>query len=136
MNPPIEISATLPEGQSSVLPVLHGVLCDCGGWILNRGFIGPGIARFVFEFPRDICVEIYSALVSLGFELTPASHRTLTELCRCTPYLFDLPSRTITAVDQTSLDESTRYVCSLEIVKAELCIQFIPPASTGAGVGD
>jgi hypothetical protein len=131
MKPSIEITAMLPEGQSPVLPMLHGVLCDCGGWILNRGFIEPAIARFIFEFPRDICVEIYSALVSLGLELTAASHRTLTELCRCTPYLFDLPSRTVVAVDEASLDESTRYICSLEIVRAELSIQFVPRQGSG-----
>lgn len=125
MNAPLEIAATLPQGQSLVLPVLHGLICDCGGWILNRGLVEPGLAHFVFEFPRDICVEIYSAIVSTGLELTAGSHRALTELCRCTPYLFDVPSRTVTAVDQSSLDESTRYICSLEIIKAELNIQFI-----------
>jgi hypothetical protein len=136
MNSPIEIAATLPQGQSLVLPMLHGIICDSGGWILNRGVVEPGLARFVFEFPRDICVEIYSAIVSLGLDLTPSSHRTLTDLCRCTPYLFDVSSRTITAVDEASLDESTRYICSLEIVKAELSIQFVPQTGQAEGKSD
>lgn len=124
MKPAVELSASVPQGQSGVLPMLHGILCDCGGWILQRGVLQPKLVRFVFEFPRDICVEIYSALVSLGLELTPESHRKLAELCRCTPFLFDLSSRTVRAADAASLDESTRYICSLEIVRVELFLQL------------
>lgn len=131
MNSVVELAALLPEGQWQVLSTLHGVISDCGGWVLNRGSTQPGLVRFVFEFPRDIGVEIYSALVSLGLDLSASSHRVLAELCRCTPYLFDLPSRTILAVDSASLDESTKYLCSLEIIKVELYVQFTKQALDG-----
>ena len=125
MVSPIAIKALLLDGQTLVLPTLHGLIYDCGGWVVSRDDLGPSMACFVFEFPRDICVEIYSALVSSGLELDPPSHRTLEELCRCTPCLFDLPSRTIRTIDNDSLDESTQYICSLEIVQAEMLVEFV-----------
>ena len=64
----------LPEDQSLVVPRLSGLIPDCGAWIRSRSYVEPGTARFVFEFPRDICVEIYSALVSVGLQLAASSH--------------------------------------------------------------
>src|SRR5580692_12358325 len=119
------LTALLHEGQSMVVPHLSGVIPDCGGWIRSRSYVQPGTARFVFEFPRDICIEIYSALVSVGLQLTPASHLLLTELCRCTPHVFDLSSRKLPAVDEETLDAATRYICSLEIIKVQLQIWMV-----------
>lgn len=119
------LTALLPEDQSLVVPRLSGVIPDCGAWIRSRSYVEPGTARFVFEFPRDICVEIYSALVSVGLQLTAASHLLLTELCRCTPNLFDLSSRQLPALDGETLDAATRYICSLEIIKVQLQIWMV-----------
>ncbi len=124
MNTIFELAASLPEGHFQVLPMLHDVLGDCGGWIISRGCVEPGLVRVIFEFPRDICVDIYSTLVSLGLELSSYSHRLLAELCRCTPHLFKPPLDGVTAVDPISLDRSTRYICSLEIIKVELYVRF------------
>ena len=119
------LTALLPEDQSTVVPRLSGIIPDCGAWIRSRSYIEPGTARFVFEFPRDICLEIYSALVSVGLQLTTTSHLLLTELCRCTPHLFDPSSRHIPAVDGATLDAATRYICSLEIIKVQLQIWMV-----------
>jgi hypothetical protein len=119
------LTALLPEDQSLVIPRLSGIIPDCGAWIRSRSYVESGTARFVFEFPRDICVEIYSALVSVGLQLTAASHLLLTELCRCTPHLFDPSSRKIPAVDGATLDAATRYICSLEIIKVQLQIWMV-----------
>jgi hypothetical protein len=119
------LTALLPEDQSMVVPRLSGVIPDCGAWIRSRSYIEPGTARLVFEFPRDICVEIYSALVSVGLHLTAASHSVLTELCRCTPNVFDLASRALPAMDVATLDDATRYICSLEIIKVQLQIWMV-----------
>ena len=115
----------LPEDQLLVVPRLSGLIPDCGAWFLSRSYVAPGTARLVFEFPRDICVEIYSALVSLGLEFTASSHALLTELCRCTPYVFDLPSRKLPAADGASLEAATRYICSLEIIKVQFQIWMV-----------
>jgi hypothetical protein len=119
------LTALLPEEQSMVVPRLSGIIPDCGAWIRSRSYVAPGTARFVFEFPRDICVEIYSALVSVGLQLTARSHSMLTELCRCTPHVFDLSSRQLPAVDVATLDAATRYICSLEIIKVQLQIWMV-----------
>ena len=122
------LTALLPEEQSMAVPRLSGIIPDCGAWIRSRSYVQPGAARFVFEFPRDICIEIYSALVSVGLQLTPASHQLLTELCRCTPHVFDLSSRNLPAVDVATLDAATRYICSLEIIKVQLQIWMVNEA--------
>jgi hypothetical protein len=119
------LTALLPEDQSLVVPRLSGLIPDCGAWIRSRSYVEPGTARLVFEFPRDICVEIYSALVSVGLQLTATSHLLLTELCRCTPHLFDPSSRKLPAVDGATLDAATRYICSLEIIKVQLQIWMV-----------
>ena len=119
------LTALLGEDQSTVVPRLSGIIPDCGAWIRSRSYVEPGTARFVFEFPRDICIEIYSALVSVGLQLTAASHNLLTELCRCTPNVFDLSSRTLPAVDGETLMLRTRYICSLEIIKVQLQIWMV-----------
>jgi hypothetical protein len=119
------LTALLPEDETTVVPRLSGVIPDCGAWIRSRSYVQPGTARFVFEFPRDICVEIYSALVSVGLQLTAPSHSVLTELCRCTPHIFDLSSRELPAVNAAALDAATRYICSLEIIKVQLQIWMV-----------
>ena len=119
------LTALLQDDKSTVVPQLSGLIPDCGGWIRSRSYVEPGTARFVFEFPRDICVEIYSALVSVGLQLTTSSHAILTELCRCTPHVFDMASRALPAMDVATLDAATRYICSLEIIKVQLQIWMV-----------
>ncbi|MGC2401368.1 MAG: hypothetical protein WA510_16350 [Acidobacteriaceae bacterium] len=119
------LTALLPKDQTTVLPQLNGIIPDCGAWIRSRSFLEPGTARLVFEFPRDVCVEIYSALVSVGLQLTASSHSLLTELCRCTPNVFDMPARPLPAADVATLDAATRYICSLEIIKVQLQIWMV-----------
>jgi hypothetical protein len=119
------LTALVPKNQTTILPRLNGIIPDCGAWIRSRSYAEPGVARLVFEFPRDICIEIYSALVSVGLQLTAASHRALTEMCRCTPHIFDMPARPLLASDVATLDAATRYICSLEIVKVQLQIWMV-----------
>ena len=119
-----------------VVPQLSGVIPDCGAWIRSRSYVAPGTTRLVFEFPRDVCIEIYSALVSVGLQLTAASHLLMTELCRCTPNVFDLSSRKLPAVDVATLDVATRYICSLEIIKVQLQIWMVNEKELETQLGD
>lgn len=130
------LTALLHEDQLMVVPRLSGLIPDCGAWIRSRSYVEPGTARLVFEFPRDICVEIYSALVSVGLQLTAASHSALTELCRCTPHVFELASRTLPAVDGPTLDAATRYICSLEIVRVQLQIWMVKDEELQIQIGE
>ena len=120
----VEIHAIAEPEQTQVLWRLHRTVAESGGWVLHRVCARRGLARMVFEFPRDICIDVYAAMVSLGLELSTASHRLMADLCLCTPYLFDLSSRSITVEDDASLDKATRYICSLEFVEIDLAISF------------
>jgi hypothetical protein len=124
-NNTIELESSLPRRQILALPTLHGMIYDCGGWVISRDELRSNLSCLLFEFPRDVCVEIYSALVSVGLEMTAASHQALTELCRCTPYLFDISSHTVKAVDHSTLVAATDYISTLEIVHAQLMVQFV-----------
>jgi hypothetical protein len=129
------LTALIPEDQSMVLPRLSGLIPACGAWIRSRSYVERGTARFVFEFPRDICIEIYSALVSVGLHLTTASHSVLTELCRCTPNVFDLASREM-PVDLATLEAATRYICSLKIIRVQLQIWMVKEEELQTQLGE
>jgi hypothetical protein len=130
------LTALLPEDQVLVISRLSGLIPDCGAWIRSRSYVDRGTARFVFEFPRDICVEIYGVLVSVGLQLTAASHLLLTELCRCTPHVFDSSARKLCAVDGATLDAATRYICSLEIIKVQLQIWMVKEEELETQLGE
>lgn len=120
----VEIHAIAESEQTQVLWRLHRTVAEHGGWVLHRVCARRGLARMVFEFPRDICVDVYAAMVSLGLELSTSSHRLMADLCLRTPYLFDLSSRSIPVEDNASLDKATRYICSLEFVEVDLAVSF------------
>jgi hypothetical protein len=124
MNSSIFLSAHLPRARARLLPRLNGVICSAGGWVLSRSYFEARAASVVFEFPRELSVEVYGALVSLGLEFVPSSHLAFEELCRSAPYLFDLPTRSLPWADEESLEKATMDLCSLEIIKVELDIQF------------
>lgn len=130
MNSPVEISGRLPMNRSGIsipflaLVPLQVALCACGAWILRREHLRSSQAILTFEFPRDLCAEVYGALVSRGLQLSDQSHLTLTELCRCTPHLFDSPYRSLAVHDVFSLARATDYICSLEIIQAELHVRW------------
>ena len=130
------LTALLPESQSLVVSRLSGLIPDCGGWIRDRSYVERGTASFVFEFPRDLCVDIYAVLVSVGLQLTTTSHSLLTELCRCTPHVFDRSLRKQPAIDGASLDAATRYICSLEIIKVQLQIWMVKPEELELQLGE
>lgn len=129
-----EITAHLQSGRNSTLPSLQNAILDCGGWIAQRDLFRSSRISIVLEFPRDICMEIYGALVGRGLELTARSHRSMSELCRCTPFLFDASSREIAVVDSASLAQSTQYLCSLEIIRIDLTIHTASESSPAAAV--
>jgi hypothetical protein len=77
------ISMAEPEG---LVQTLTGAILGCGGWILSRGANDTGLVNLLFEFERQICIDIYSMLVATGIELSQSSHIRFTELCRCTRF--------------------------------------------------
>ena len=52
--------------------------------MLSRGANDTGAISLLFEFERQICIEIYTVLIAAGLELSRAGHIQFTELCHCT----------------------------------------------------
>ena len=67
-----------------LVKLVTGAILGCGGWVLSRGANDAGVVSLLFEFERSQCIDMYSALVSSGVELSPNGHLGFTELCRCT----------------------------------------------------
>lgn len=63
---------------------LTGAILGCGGWVLSRGADDEGIINLLFEFERQVCVDVYSMLIGAGLELSQQGHLRFTELCQCT----------------------------------------------------
>ena len=69
---------------SRLVQTLTGAILGCGGWILSRAANDTGGVNLLFEFERQVCVDIYTVLIASGLELSQSGHLRLTELCQCT----------------------------------------------------
>jgi len=94
------------DEPSRLVPVLTGAILGCGGWVLSRGANDTGTVNMLFEFERQVCVDIYSVLIAAGVELSQSGHIRFTELCQCT--------------------RSNQADCGAEIASVDLEIQTYP----------
>lgn len=78
------MNAISQEEPSRLVKTVTGAILGCGGWVLSRSATENGLIEMLFEFERQSCLEIYTALVASGLELGRAAHLQLTELCQCT----------------------------------------------------
>lgn len=81
----LRLSALSVHEPARLLHFLSGTVLGCGGWVLSRSCSDRDVLMN-FEFERSGCLEMYTALVGAGLELSQNSHRGLTELCHCTKY--------------------------------------------------
>jgi hypothetical protein len=58
-------------------------MLDCGGWVLERTEPRNGHMSFLVEFACERSMNVYSALVALGIELSRHAHLSLTRLWQC-----------------------------------------------------
>jgi len=92
------------RGISSVEPgrlvkMLTTAILACGGWVLSRGARDSGVVYLLFEFERQVCVDVYAVLISVGVELSPVGHLRFTELCHCTSHVEKDRGREIVSID-------------------------------------
>ena len=111
--------AILMRGTSTAEPSrlvaeVAGAIIDCGGWVLSRSANDSGLLSFLFEFERHCCLDVYTALISTGLDLSQNAHLRFTEMCQCT----SLTSRE----------------CGWEIVSIELEIQALCAERAGCGL--
>ncbi len=80
----LEIQGVSPVEPSNLVRTLTGAIVGCGGWVLTRSTTDSGRVSVLFEFERAACVEIYTAVIACGIELSRNGHIRMTELCLCT----------------------------------------------------
>lgn len=110
----LDVKASSAANPGALTKLVTGVILGCGGWVLSRGADDSGTVSLLFEFERRLCIEIYSALVGSGIELSQGGHRAFTELCRCTSFHF--------------------ADCEEEIASVDLEIQTLPPETVGSSL--
>lgn len=82
--PELRLISRSEDAPEMTVYFLTGAIMACGGQMLSRRFHSDGSAALECEFPRAICVEIYSVLLSAGLRLSRGSHLKMAELCNCT----------------------------------------------------
>ena len=80
----MQMKAVSTEEPSRLVQFLTGAILGCGGWVLSRGANDTGTVNMLFEFERQVCVDIYSVLIAAGIDLSQSGHIRFTELCQCT----------------------------------------------------
>jgi hypothetical protein len=108
----LELKAVSTVEPSQLVRMASGAILGCGGWVLTRSMSDSGRVTILFEFERQACVEIYTALIASGIELSRSGHLRMTELCQCT---------------SNQLSE-----CGAEIASIELEIQTSPLKLAGS----
>jgi hypothetical protein len=102
----MQMKAISIENPMRLVQTLTGAILGCGGWVLSRGANDTGTISMLFEFERQVCVDIYSVLIAAGLELSQNGHIRFTELCQCT--------------------RSNQQNCGTEIASVDLEIQTYP----------
>ena len=102
----MQMKAISIEEPSRLVQTLTGAILGCGGWVLSRGASDTGTVNMLFEFERQVCVDIYSIMIASGLELSQSGHIRFTELCQCT--------------------RSNQQECGTEIASVDLEIQTFP----------
>ncbi len=95
----MQMKAVSIEEPSHLVKTLTGAILACGGWVLSRGANDTGTVNMLFEFERQVCVDIYSVLIAAGIDLSRAGHIRFTELCQCTRSLPQDYGTEIASVD-------------------------------------
>jgi hypothetical protein len=80
----MQMRAISLEEPCRLIYTLTGAILGCGGWVLSRGSNDSGAVSMLFEFERQVCVDIYTVLIASGLELSRNGHIRFTELCQCT----------------------------------------------------
>jgi len=53
----------------------------CGCWLLERKAVSVTQLEYIFEIQQRAALDLYTALIEAGLELTRGSHIELTSLC-------------------------------------------------------
>jgi hypothetical protein len=108
--PSLDLHAFTYEERRDILPAVTEVLAAAGCWLRERRAVSFSQVEFLFELQLRNALELYSALIAAGLDLTPDTHAGLTGLCtlrRHNHRLRERPSRILTARLEVSFLEDT-----------------------------
>jgi hypothetical protein len=77
----LELRSFSYDERRTVLPALLEAVTGAGGWLLDRQVLPNGRIEFWIEAPLRGVMDLYSAVVGSGLELTRAGHHDFTALC-------------------------------------------------------
>jgi hypothetical protein len=83
----IDIKTFSYEERAAVLPQLTSSFADCGGWVLDRKTLSPTTVQFRIEIQLRSVLDLYTAILAAGIELTRAAHLSFQDLCTCRQHL-------------------------------------------------
>lgn len=84
----IDIQGYSYEPSEPLLRRLNRSLVKCGGWVLDRRATSSATYEIIVEIELRFVLELYTALIASGLELTRGNHLVLTDLCTCRLHLL------------------------------------------------
>jgi hypothetical protein len=72
----------------NVMLSLTDSLTDSGAWITDRSTVSASITELRFEIQLGCVLDLYTALIATGLELTRSAHLAMTELWTCYNHLL------------------------------------------------
>ena len=107
----LEIQAVSSVEPSNLVRSLTGAILGCGGWVLTRSTTDTGRVNILFEFERGACLEIYTAVIACGIELSRNGHIRMTELCHCTRHQLSECGGQIASMELEIQSNSLKIAC-------------------------
>jgi hypothetical protein len=95
----IQINAISNEEPGRLVQTLTGAILGCGGWVLSRSASDAGLINLLFEFERQMCLDIYGVILGAGVDLCQTGHTRFTELCQCALHTAQQRGGEITSID-------------------------------------
>jgi hypothetical protein len=81
----------------NILLSLTDSLTESGAWIIDRNTVSASTTELRFEIQLGCVLDLYTALVATGLELTRSAHHAMTDLWTCYNNL-DISSSDVIAV--------------------------------------
>ncbi|MEO6803909.1 MAG: hypothetical protein ABI197_11780 [Granulicella sp.] len=79
----------------NIMLSLTDSLTDSGAWITDRNTVSASTTELCFEIQLGCVLDLYSAIIVSGLELTRAAHFAMTDLWTCYNNLQDCCSNVI-----------------------------------------
>ncbi len=119
--PDLELHGFSYDERRDILAAVSEAVSSVGCWLKERRVVSFSQVEFVFEMQMRAALELYSALIGAGLELTPETHAELTGLCtvrRHNHRLRNRPGRVLSVRLEISFIEDSAFELGLGFVGA------------------